>query len=228
MTASFLEFVFQRHFGRGPWDCPYCNHRHFSVQRPKDGHKVKFHCFSCEKFGDEFDVLRDILGVRNYQDRLEMRAAWHADYVRDEQPTDKPHSPRGIKLKGQSMISDAFSGEAKKAIAQLVALSAEGDPLALAQRTLEICAEHDMDPAALAERVTFEIWSRRMEADHMATCNDPECECVCCRRARGWSDEQIKEGCLQAQREGAEMWRQKDERVEEMRKRINGNRKRTA
>ena len=201
--SSFLEYIFHQQFGRGPWSCPYCESRHFSVRPAKDGKPVKFKCFKCESWGDEWDLLKLMFPRENYADRQERRAALYAVYLRDEQPSEstETHFPRG-RMENRKMATEAFSNEADGAIKRLVAEFTE-DELGRVQTLLELCAEFSLHPAALAGRVSFEIWSRKLDAEHMATCNDPDCECVCCRRVRGWTEQQIKEGCEQAQTRGS-------------------------
>jgi hypothetical protein len=172
MTDSFLEYVFCKQFGRGPWRCPYCDAGHFSVQPPKDGCKVKFHCFSCGVFGDEFDIFKDVRGVRNYQDRIDMRAEWYAEWQLLGEAPRWARSPRGGL---QEQIMDGSSWEA-------------------------------------------------MEAEHVAICQDPDCENWCCRKARGWSDEQLKADRERLWQEQAARVQQGRDRVEAMRRKIRGER----
>jgi hypothetical protein len=93
--------------------------------------------------------------------------------------------------------SDEFEPATIAAVAQIVELvgpfdGAGFERLVLAEGVLRISARHGVHPAALAGQCQFQLWSRRHDAEHMASCHDPDCDYYCCRIARGWTPEQIR------------------------------------
>jgi len=85
--------------------------------------------------------------------------------------------------------------------------------LKLSERVLRICAENNLHPLALAGRYAGEVWFRESEIEHMAECDDPDCDCRCCRLARGWTEEEIEADIEAGKREREEAKQQQADRV---------------
>lgn len=95
---SFLEFCFHRLLGKpvsgSCWNCPVCDSSgaSLSVRPPKEEYKVRFKCFRCDWWGDEFDLLREFYKGDDYP-RLRIRVEqWRADY---EAELANPSNPSG-------------------------------------------------------------------------------------------------------------------------------------
>ncbi len=224
--------------GRSVWHCPRHedNHPSFNTRPPRDGCKDRFQCWSCGWWGDEHDLLIELRPELRYPERCRLLAAWRMAFER-EQP--RQPEPVGIFHRGlggtepvRVCISckmrdsdydpgpDEFSDESNDAIRAL--LDYIGKPpsnralielLKLSERVLRICAEHNLHPLALAGRCAGEVWFRESEIEHMAECDDPDCDCRCCRLARGWTEEEIAADIEAGQRERAEAKQQQADRV---------------
>jgi hypothetical protein len=190
---TFLEYVCRRLLGHpsgGSFCCPYCDHNRLTVRQPDGDKPIKFRCHRCQKWGDEMDLLRDVAGIGNYTDRMERRAEMHADYLRDG--ADTPVPSRGDRRREELIDEQQFSEACNAAIETLLAdvpepplRESDGAGLKLAVKALELVAQSRLHPLAVARRLEFEISRSLMEAEHMAECDDPECECICCRALKG-------------------------------------------
>jgi hypothetical protein len=67
--------------------------------------------------------------------------------------------------------------------------------LTIVEIGLEVMFKHRITPARFLELVKTAIWAQGLQAEHREDCRDPECDYACCRRARGWTDKQIREAC---------------------------------
>ena len=85
--------------------------------------------------------------------------------------------------------------------------------LQLCERTLRICAEHGLHPAAFAGRCGGEAWFRGLDAQHLAECDDLDCDYRCCRLARGWAEEEIAADVEAGKKAWAEAKQQKADRL---------------
>ena len=209
---TFLEYCCEQLLGpavtcngeRSTWHCPRHedNRPSFSTRLPHPRYRDRFQCWSCGWWGDEHDLLIELRPELSYPDRCRLLADWRIKFER------QPRLASSFSSRGSGTIAtdvykhdprdDEFSEEADKAIEQLLEYIADPpsdkalwEMLKLAQRTLEICAEFGLHPLGLAGRCHFEVWTRKMTAEHMAECNDPNCEWYCCRLARGWTEKAI-------------------------------------
>jgi len=61
---TFLEYVADRLMGPPTdgraWRCPFCDSDHgsFSIRQPKRGYRIRYRCFRCGEWGDEYDLLK--------------------------------------------------------------------------------------------------------------------------------------------------------------------------
>src|SRR5262249_18453731 len=62
----------------------------------------------------------------------------------------------------------------------------------ICQTALAACGQHALHPQGLAGRCGYEAWVRGTNAEHMATCDDPDCDWRICRLARGGTLEEIR------------------------------------
>ena len=83
---TFLEYVCRRVMGppvsgASSWHCPFCDspHASFHVRPPKDNLRIRFNCFRCDKWGDEYDLAK-YLYPEPYPQRVERVEAWQRDY----------------------------------------------------------------------------------------------------------------------------------------------------
>ncbi len=87
---TFLEYVCERLMGppassSNGWSCPRHedNHPSFNTRPPKQGCKVRFCCFSCGWWGDEFDLLKEFYPGEDYSERRVRMAALRIDFQHD-------------------------------------------------------------------------------------------------------------------------------------------------
>lgn len=106
---SFLEFVAARLLGPAVsgsyWNCPFCDSSSasLSVRPPKAGYKVKFKCFRCATWGDQFDLMKEFYPGEDYPRRRVRLDSWRRDYEAELEPdADPSSSPRGQQEPEQS------------------------------------------------------------------------------------------------------------------------------
>jgi len=82
---TFLEFVMKRLHGPPPWSCPFCDSRRgsFSIRPPKDDYPIKFKCFRCGEWGDEYDLMKLFYPEDDYPRRKGRLDVWRLDYERE-------------------------------------------------------------------------------------------------------------------------------------------------
>src|SRR5437016_5020401 len=86
---TFLEYVAMRLMGRpvysSCWPCPYCDSTRasLSVRPPKAGYPIKFKCFRCSAWGDEFDLIQHFYPTEHYGLRKDRLHSWRLDYERE-------------------------------------------------------------------------------------------------------------------------------------------------
>ena len=83
---SFLEYVCRQLMGRPVygtmWNCPFHDdiNPSFSVRPPKVGYPIKFKCFGCSEWGDEFDLCKLFFSKDTYPDRVERLRVMREQY----------------------------------------------------------------------------------------------------------------------------------------------------
>lgn len=195
---TFLEFVARTLMGPPVcgrmWHCPFHNDRNpsFSIRPPKAGYEVKYKCWGCEAWGDEMDLLKLFYPREGYGERLERRRNLWMEYVKtqddgDNQPTAQPplSLPSG-KQRGAKKPVDP--GAVCLAFNDLQSFLRQENPdhLELLVKTLEVCRENRCTVESLVKYWRrFERWIEQTDREHRRTCNDPDCEAIVCREARG-------------------------------------------
>jgi hypothetical protein len=206
---TFLEFVCQRLLGRPThteggcpcWPCPRCGHRSWHVRPPSAVHKDRCSCWSCQWWGDEYDLLRQLFPGEMYPQRRARLEQYRAAYDREQEgngvgarngngaaaadpaPT---FLPRGRGFGGHAMnpydrepAMDEFSPAADEAVAELLDGMGHLDPAARraalrqCQLALSACARHQLHPDGLAARCGFVVWAEEGDERHRAECREP-------------------------------------------------------
>jgi hypothetical protein len=222
---TFLHWLCTKLMGKAvsgsSWHCPVCGspRASFSVRPPLPDKPVKYKCWRCSAWGDEYDLLKVFYPELNYPGRCRRLDELRAEYEQAAGPeqaaatTTFPSRGPGrgpgryegevVRIYDTHPPDDEFSDGAKAAIAEIEAEFTEvltdlDLPPASIPRLFELCdaalhaaAQRGLHPGGLAGRCKFEGWTRKLDYDHMASCDDPECEWRCCRLARGWTNEQI-------------------------------------
>ena len=79
---TFLEFICRKLIGppvsertyTPQWECPFCSREKLYIKRPDAKGKVRFKCWSCEKWGDAADLIAHFHPeLTDYQDRCDLR-----------------------------------------------------------------------------------------------------------------------------------------------------------
>jgi hypothetical protein len=84
---TFLEFVCQTLMGPpvsgSCWHCPICDSSgpSFSVRPPKAGFPIKFKCFRCDAWGDEFDLAKLFYPREDFNARLQRLGLLRVEYA---------------------------------------------------------------------------------------------------------------------------------------------------
>ncbi len=197
---SFLEYVCQQLIGPplsgSCWRCPFCNggNSSFSVRPPMANYPVKYKCFRCDAWGDEFDLLKFYFPNEDFSQRKERIARMEEAY----QAGDFALSLRGPGSKplqnpyDRDPRLDEFSDEADEGVGELLRqFDASPDDLLMVAKlvrycgkALSICARHSLHPLGFAGRCEYEAWSREALIEHAAQCADDDCGNDC-RKLRG-------------------------------------------
>ena len=201
---SFLEYVCKRLMGPpisgSSWRCPFCDSSRasFSVRRPKLNYAtdeyfpIKFRCFRCGKWGDEFDVIKLFHPGWSYSLRQLQLARMQREYesqqvnlasfslrggsINMKQQPQIPHDdPRDVELAWANLMEDFRDEETSVAFA-----------LQILTQFKDRCdwTKVSMD-ALLAYWKGFEDWIAESDQRHLAQCDDPNCEAIVCRAERG-------------------------------------------
>jgi hypothetical protein len=181
------------------------------VRPPSDRYKDRFSCWSCDWFGDECDLLRELFpreypfhrdqlaaleNLRKEYDSLQVEATAPATAT-DDRPRRlfSPGEAGGIVTNAydRDPRENEFSQEANEAVKELLATLPAGkgghearqEALRQMATALKVCARHGLHPHGLGRRLDFVARIQRGEHEHMVECGDPECDWGCCRLARG-------------------------------------------
>lgn len=198
---TFLEYAISKYLGpptyrhgdgQSEWLCPMCSSSKFHTMPDKPEFKHRYKCWTCNFRGDLADWIREQHPGETYGEHLaridRLRQEWQA--LKDREPLAL-HS-RGlagsIHARGYGCDDPRdheFCDEADVAVMELKADDTPTDILREQERALEVCARHGLHPLGFARRLEFIAWVEETEHEHMAGCEDPNCEWACCRRARG-------------------------------------------
>jgi hypothetical protein len=198
--------------------------------------KDYFKCHGCGMWGDEFQLLRDLRDIAglpgtegNYDTHRELLDHWREEYERltaDSTSTEEENLSDGAAPSSPPLtLSPRRAEDGLLADADWVGVDIdwadmrEAERLELAGRVEELESQVVECQSRLAEakhRLALAKYSRaflefvrRTEEHHMSECDDPECDAVGCRRARGWSEEQIRAGIRKIRRQARERLRRR-------------------
>jgi hypothetical protein len=193
---TFLEYVCRRLMGPpvsgSCWRCPFCDSSgpSFSVRPPKPGYPVKFKCFRCGEWGDEYDLMKLCHPNGGFSERRNRLDQWRQDYERDTPILHRgPGSTQTVNQ--QPHIHCDEPGNVELAWANLIGelrdeVTGEAFALQLLNRVKEHCDQNHVSmEALLAYWNDFERWAVESEERHRAECDDPDCDARVCRIARG-------------------------------------------
>lgn len=211
MATTFLEYLAERLMGpptvskgggESYWPCPKCQHERFHTlpASPRYKHRVK--CWSCGYRGDAFDLLAHFQPRWDYT----MRKAFLNDLAEEwqqqphdatTQPTQRPQGAQGHDRQlfspgsaGSTSYDPAMDDPRNIEAAWANLTSAEHHILSTA---VAIAKRHNVSVEGLAYYAYHtESWRAKQDAEHMAECENPECDWHICRIARGWTPEDIK------------------------------------
>jgi len=161
------------------------------VRPPKAGYKVKFKCWRCGEWGDEFDLMKDAYPNEDYPSRRVRLEQWRRDYEREATSILRgPGSTKNMKQQQtQSRRNDPQDVASAWASVTIDYDAEETDqPFALhiLNKFKHHCDQNDVSMEALLKYWRdFEDWVRETDLRHLAECDDPQCEAVCCRAERG-------------------------------------------
>jgi hypothetical protein len=230
---TLLEFVADQLIGppayRGPdysmYRCPFHHDTRpsFSVRPPHPDYPTKFKCWSCQRLGDEYDLLKHFRPELDYDGCRELLEKWRAEFnargpagsallaslpsgTGSQALRASAGSRRlGCRVGGSRYNSTNYAFEPPtEAAADEVGrptspLDEEGiSRLAEAARVLRVCAAARVPPAVLAANLEVQIWFLKTEREHVEVCADPEhCDDRVCRAARGLrplTDDEVRAG----------------------------------
>ncbi len=184
MTTTFLEFVCRELLGppegregdSPTWPCPKCAKPKFHLRPPRAGNRDRFSCWSCDFWGDEADLLKQVFPEENYDDRLVRLSALRDEYGRSG--ASRPPAPA---------LGAGKAGFSSRGAGSTPAANDPYDPdgpavafAAMSRREREVLAEafalagrHEVAVEALA-RYCFDFaeWVRKTGERHLADRDD--------------------------------------------------------
>jgi hypothetical protein len=186
---TFLEFVCRKVLGPpaygSMWHCPFHDDSSpsFSVRPPKPGYRVRYKCWGCGAWGDEFDLVKWSHPGEDYDRRLERVAALRAEYEQGH-GDDRAGGAGGFPSRGPGSTRPAPEDD-PSAIAAAYASLSHGERMKLAAAAA-IARERKVSVGGLARYChdTLE-WFAETDRRHFESCDDPACEAIVCRAARG-------------------------------------------
>lgn len=206
--------------GRPSWLCPAHpeSNPSFSLMPSHPDHKDRGICHACGFLADVYDVRKELFPDENWDQRRAVIAKRRLEYERQVEPSDDSLNSlhRGVVRRTKSVTRNysdmdpvdlqdliaeqEFSADCDSAIDELLAsLDEPASPevlielLTFAQKSLEACSQFGLHPQSMAGRCGFESWTRRVDSEHMASCENPLCDWIVCRRKRGWSETRIRQ-----------------------------------
>ena len=214
--------------GQSNWPCPRHDDpgANFHTLPCDPRYRHRFRCWHCALWGDEFDLLLEFFPGENYGQRRARLAALRIDHKREQPERCEAKSPSSFSpgigdseaetTYGCALYDpderDSFPGEfdpeTTTAITELLEYlgnapdhKALAAMLEVAQRALKICRKYKLHPLGLAGRCGHASWVAGLEHEHLEECKDDDCDAACCRRAAGWTEEEIAadhEACIRA------------------------------
>jgi hypothetical protein len=179
---TFLEFVARKLMGPpaygSSWCCPFHDDTSpsFHITPPKDNFPIKYKCFGCGAWGDEFDLLKHFHPRDNYSDRCDRRKTLSREFE------SSPNSYRGctkmpkvMKRSAERLALDLAFADLEDCIRQLE--TEEKEPLYLIlPKAVAICEQHKVPLQSLVNYCT-EFWAWILDSNerHLQTCSDPDC-----------------------------------------------------
>lgn len=186
-ATPFLETVIAHYIGppharigsddRAAWYCPFCDSSNPRLQiKPPDGkRKTRWKCFRCERWGDEFDFLRNMFPERNYEWRMDT-----LDQLKEGKQVgnDSEYMTARQEEHRQDMLRAAWAEWRQH----------EFDERRLEYMVLE--AEHyEAEGITALDILEFqheaERWILKHTQEHYMECDDEECDDAICRFGRG-------------------------------------------
>jgi hypothetical protein len=208
---TFLEFVCEsllgppataRGDGQSTWDCPRCGKGYgkFHTRPHKPEYKDRFSFWSCQWWGDEAELMRFAYPAERYPQHLcrleDLRAQYEREGKADQAPVVEVSSSRGT---GSRTQDPDYRTDCESVASEWAALTEEERGVLVA--AVGIARGHKVELEGLA----WYAWNfvkriREREEAHRAVCTDPKCDAAVCRRARGWTEERIREAVEESQR----------------------------
>jgi hypothetical protein len=160
---SFLEYVCQKLMGPavrgGMWCCPYHPDKDpsFSVRPAKGDFPIKFACFGCGQWGDEFDLMRLYFPNENYPQHRVRLDKWRQDFeaeVPQKKSTDiDRHSNSSSRGSGRTVMNEE-QNDVKMVWGYLSLLCKchEDFVLELLTKIVDGCADYDVSAGAVLHR----------------------------------------------------------------------------
>lgn len=233
-TTTFLEYLcakllgqpaYSKGGGESYWPCPACSSDRFHTMPDIEGKRHRAKCFSCGWMGDAHDLLRQVRPRWNYGDRKAWIWQLRNEYNAQPRPAPTPQDadaqehadaatflPRGHARSSPARPYDEAENDPRNIALAWANLTDE--ERAVMGLSVAIARRKGVSAEGLAHYAYhFHRWVHDTNADHMAGCADPDCDWYCCRLARGWTVEQIRE-------DAARHWAEKRAREEESRRRV--------
>jgi hypothetical protein len=196
--------------GEAFWDCPYCGNtkqkfhtRTLSNRYPKQ----RYGCYKCGEWGDEWNLIEDLYPDEDHAQHVRrwkmLREEWEAldpaecltvpgqrrqsttqpvaaiDFISQGRQGRLSAQDRGGRCEGDGQPADSAARHRALLEAPRRLVSGEWDIL---MHALRIARREGCDLTELAEHI---CQLRAIDEEHLAACQDPECEWLVCRRARG-------------------------------------------
>ncbi len=211
LTDLIGEPIRSRGNGESYWLCPVCDSPKFHTMPHKAQFRDRALCWHCGFRGDAADMTQEFFPDEPWTDRQARIDAAHERYKAGRANDLHPPGAAGMEKAKDGYLKfkygdnydphvDEFDAPADAAVLDLLQdfkKNSPGEfelvaPFKIAERALEVCADRGLHPLAFAGRCQAEAWFRELDREHLAGCHDPNCEAAVCRRARGWTEDEIR------------------------------------
>jgi hypothetical protein len=186
---TFLEFVATKLMGPRPWLCPFHNERHssFSIRPPKGDYPIKYKCFACGAWGDEFDLVRHFYPKDDYNRRLDrvrfLKLEYEATYGKPNERRLNDTKPATARFPSGDYKNDDRRWQAvNEAFDEVTQEVGHGKSFEDFIRIAQICERYGCDMKDFAKYCQeFFDWIDEGDRRHLTECDDLDCDFYVCR-----------------------------------------------
>jgi len=193
----FLEFIAEKLLGPEQ-RCPHCNSDSFTIKAPDRAGKVRWKCYACDSWGDEYDLLKEVYPSKDYPWRR-VRVALLQKQFKRETPADAVCLPRGM---GRDTTErPRYWNDVSNVWADFREEIADDTAVQILVALRDRCQQRRVKMADVIDYWEgFGDWQVKSDLRHLRGCDDEDCEARVCRAGRGLeplTPEEVEAGKLE-------------------------------